>query len=79
MAHHELEYDPVSKRFSEIKLPNIGEIYDELEKAVAVISLSLTRLSFLLMDADITLKVFERVIKEDVANFWDLKAATRRN
>jgi hypothetical protein len=78
IAHHELEYEPVSKRFSEIKLPNIAEIYDELEKAVAVISRSLTRLSFLLMDADITLKVFERVIKEDVANFWDLKAATRR-
>src|SRR5258708_10803894 len=37
-AERELEYDSVSKRFSEIKLPNIGEIYDGLEKAVAVIS-----------------------------------------
>lgn len=77
IAHHELEYDPVTKSFSEIKLPNMGEIYDCLEKAIAVISRSLTRLSFLLMDADITLKVFERVIKEDVANFWDLKAVNR--
>jgi hypothetical protein len=79
IAHHELEYDPVTKSFSEIKLPNIGEVYDDLEKAIAVISRSLTRLSFLLMDTDITLKVFERVIKEIVANFWDLKPATRRN
>jgi AbiU2 len=78
IAHHELEHDPVGKSFSEIKLPNIGEIYDQLEKAIAVISQSVTRLAFLLMDADITLKSFERVIKDDVAKFWDLRPATRR-
>jgi hypothetical protein len=37
------------------------------------------RLSFLLMNADITLKSFERMIREDVAKFWDLKAAPRRD
>ncbi len=58
---------------------SIGETYDELQKAIVVISRSLTRLAFLLMDADITLKVFERVINEDVAKFWDLSPATRRN
>jgi hypothetical protein len=79
IAHHELQHDPVSNSFSEIKLPSIGETYDELQKAIVVISRSLTRLAFLLMDADITLKVFERVINEDVAKFWDLSPATRRN
>jgi hypothetical protein len=56
-------------------LPTIGETYDTLEEAIALISDSLPRLAFVLMGADITLKNFERRIKEDVVIFWDQKRA----
>lgn len=56
-------------------MPTIGETYDTLEEAIALISDSLPRLAFVLMGADITLKNFERRIKEDVVIFWDQKRA----
>jgi hypothetical protein len=59
--------------YFKVELPTIGETYDTLEEAIVLISDLLPRLAFMLMGADITLKNFERRIKEDVVIFWDQK------
>ena len=73
IAHHELEYDEATNTYSDVKMPTIDELYSALEKAIDIIKHSVANLALVLMDADITLKDFEREIKSDVAVFWDLK------
>jgi hypothetical protein len=77
IAHHELEHDAATNTYSDVQMPTLGELYSALEKAIDIIKHSVANLALVLMDADITLKDFEREIKKDVALFWALTPKTR--
>ena len=76
VAHRELEYDPVTKKYKTVPLPSVNEVYGTIARVVPIITDSVMHLLGLFRNLAIDPEDVRNFAKRDAAAFWRLTGAT---
>jgi hypothetical protein len=70
VAHRELEWDPVAKKYKTVALPSVNEVYGTIARVIPVITDSVTHLLGLFRNLSIDPEEIRNFAKRDAAVFW---------
>lgn len=72
VAHRELEYDLVTKKYKTVPLPSVNEVYGTIAGVVPIVTDSVMHLSGLFRNLSIDPEEVRNFAKRDAAAFWRL-------